>query len=129
MTLEARSWKQLETQSGTSFVGTWCSELRPLSTFEDFMDSVERNFAEAIRSAVDRYLDGRRQGADGPSASGSRRAIGAVWFTVEETVRYLGLRSRMALYQAVRRGQVPSHHFGRRLRFRRSELDEALARR
>lgn len=92
------------------------------------MDSVERHFAEAIRTAVDHYLDGRRQGAAGPS-SGSRRVIEAVWLTVEDAVRYLGLRSRMALYQAVRRGQVPAHRFGRRLRFRRSELDEALARR
>ena len=93
------------------------------------MDSAERNFAEAIRSAVDRYLDGHRLGVVGSPASGSRRAIEAVWLTVEDAVRYLGLRSRMALYQAVRRGQVPSHRFGRRLRFRRSELDEALARR
>lgn len=98
-------------------------------SIEDFMDSVERNFAEAIRSAVDHYLDGRRQGAAGSSASASRRATEAVWLTVEDAVRYLGLRSRMALYQAVRRGQVPAHRFGRRLRFRRSELDEALARR
>jgi len=93
------------------------------------MDSVERNFAEAIRSAVDRYLDGRRHGAADPPASPSRRTTEAVWLTVEDAVRYLGLRSRMALYQAVRRGQVPAHRFGRRLRFRRSELDEALARR
>jgi excisionase family DNA binding protein len=93
------------------------------------MDSVERNFAQAIRSAVDRYLDGRRHGAAGPSVSPSRRTTEAAWLTVEDAVRYLGLRSRMALYQAVRRGQVPAHHFGRRLRFRRSELDEALARR
>jgi len=49
-----------------------------------------------------------------------------VWLTVEEGVRYLGLKSRMALYQAVRRGQVPAHRIGRRMRFRRSELDEAL---
>ena len=50
-----------------------------------------------------------------------------VWLTVDETVAYLALPSRMALYQAVRRGQVPAHRFGRRLRFRRSELDAALA--
>jgi excisionase family DNA binding protein len=91
------------------------------------MDSVERNFAEAIRSAVDRYLDVRRQGSGGPS--GSRRAIEAVWLTVEETVRYLGLPSRRALYQAIRRGQVPVHRLGaRRMRFRRAELDQVLER-
>jgi len=89
------------------------------------MDSAERNFAEALRSAVDRYLDSRQSAAGSPP-SGSRRAIEAVWLTVEDAMRYLGLRSRMALYQAVRRGQVPAHRFGRRLRFRRSELDEAL---
>ncbi len=92
------------------------------------MDSVERNFAEAIRSAVDRYLDVRRQGSGGPSL-GSRRAIEAVWLTVEETVRYLGLPSRRALYQAIRRGQVPVHRLGaRRMRFRRAELDQVLER-
>ncbi|HTP24061.1 MAG TPA: helix-turn-helix domain-containing protein [Anaeromyxobacteraceae bacterium] len=93
------------------------------------MDSAERTFAEALRSAVDHYLDGRHPGTGTLPAPGSRRAIEAVWLNVEDAVSYLGLRSRMALYQAVRRGQVPAHRFGRRLRFRRSELDEALARR
>ncbi len=93
------------------------------------MDSVERNFAEAIRNALDAYLDRRRQGAVSTSGSLQRRTTEATWLTVDEAVLYLGLRSRMALYQAVRRGQVRAHHFGRRLRFRRSELDEALSRR
>jgi len=87
------------------------------------MDSVERNFAEAIRSAVDRYLDVRRQGSGGPS-SGSRRAIEGVWLTVEEAVRYLGLPSRRALYQAIRRGQVPVHRLGaRRMRVLANDSD------
>ena len=91
------------------------------------MDSVDRNFAEAIRSAIDHYLHRRQQGDATPSGSLPRRTTEAIWLTVDEAVLYLGLRSRMALYQAVRRGQVQAHHFGRRLRFRRSELDEALA--
>ena len=93
------------------------------------MDSAERNFAEALRSAVDNYLDDRGQRAAGPPTESSRRTIEVVWLNVEDAVSYLGLRSRMALYQAVRRGQVPAHRFGRRLRFRRSELDDALTRR
>jgi len=49
------------------------------------------------------------------------------WLGAEQAVRYLGLPSRKALYQAVRRGQVPVHRLGaRRMRFRRSELDQAL---
>ena len=91
------------------------------------MDSVDRNFAEAIRSAIDDYLHRRQRGAATTSGSLARRTTEATWLTVDEAVPYLGLRSRMALYQAVRRGQVRAHHFGRRLRFRRSELDEAIA--
>ena len=49
------------------------------------------------------------------------------WLTAEEAVAYLGLPSRKALYQAVRRGQIPVHRLGqRRMRFSRAELDEAL---
>lgn len=49
------------------------------------------------------------------------------WLTAEEAVTYLGLPSRKALYQAVRRGQVPVHRLGqRRMRFSRAELDQAL---
>jgi excisionase family DNA binding protein len=94
---------------------------------EDSMDSVDRNFAEAIRSAIDDYLYRRQQGGATQSGSLPRRTTEATWLTVDEAMLYLGLRSRMAIYQAVRRGQVRAHHFGRRLRFRRSELDEALA--
>ena len=57
----------------------------------------------------------------------SRRSSDHTWLTADEAAHYLGLRSRMALYQAVRRGQIPAHHLGRRLRFRRSELDALLS--
>ncbi len=50
------------------------------------------------------------------------------WLTSEDAVAYLRLPSRDALYQAVSRGQVPVHRMGRRLRFRRSELDARLLR-
>jgi len=51
------------------------------------------------------------------------------WLAADQAVRYLGLPSRKALYQAVRRGQVPVHRLGtRRMRFRRAELDQLLER-
>jgi excisionase family DNA binding protein len=50
------------------------------------------------------------------------------WLTSERAREYVGLPSKKALYQAVRRGQLPAHRLGRRLRFNRAELDEALAR-
>ena len=48
------------------------------------------------------------------------------WLTAEQAAAHLGLPSRKALYQAVRRGQIPVHRFGKRLRFSRAELDRAL---
>jgi excisionase family DNA binding protein len=50
------------------------------------------------------------------------------WLTADEATTYLGFPSRKALYAAVERGQVPAHRLGRRLRFRRAELDGLLAR-
>ncbi len=50
------------------------------------------------------------------------------WLTADETAGYLGLPTRKALYAAVERGQVPAHKLGRRLRFRREELDALLGR-
>jgi excisionase family DNA binding protein len=99
------------------------------------MIDADRAFAEALRNAIDEYL-ARRRGA-GQAGAGDpgghipnvRPASEATWLTVEEATAYLGLRSRMALYQAVRRGQVRAHYLGRRLRFRRTELDEQLSRR
>jgi excisionase family DNA binding protein len=47
--------------------------------------------------------------------------------TADEAASYLRLPSRKALYQAVRRGQVPAHRLGLRLlRFRREDLDRVL---
>ncbi len=50
------------------------------------------------------------------------------WLTVEQVVEYLAFPSRAAVYQAVRRGQIPVYRIGKRLRFKRSELDEAFQR-
>lgn len=47
------------------------------------------------------------------------------WLSADEAAAYLRLGSRKALYQRVRRGQIPAHRFGRTLRFRRDELDRA----
>jgi len=50
------------------------------------------------------------------------------WLTAEQAAVYLGLRTAKALYQRVRRGQVPAHRLGNRsLRFLPAELDAVLA--
>jgi excisionase family DNA binding protein len=52
------------------------------------------------------------------------------WMDADAAVVYLQFRTRKALYQAVRRGQVPVHRLGqRRMRFHRAELDKLLSER
>ena len=74
-----------------------------------------------------------------PAGPGARRPAPAVpdldaedrrlrWLTADEATAHLGFPSRKALYAAVERGQVPAHKLGRRLRFRRAELDALLDR-
>ncbi len=58
------------------------------------------------------------------TAQRASRTVG--WLTAGEAASYLGLPSRRALYMAIRRGQVPVHRLGRRMRFDARELDEAL---
>jgi excisionase family DNA binding protein len=49
------------------------------------------------------------------------------WLTADKAAAYLGLRSRKALYECVRRGQLPARRVGQRtLRFSTKELDDAL---
>lgn len=48
--------------------------------------------------------------------------------TADEVARYLKLSSRRAVYQAVRRGELTVYRLGRRIRFRRTDLDRALVR-
>jgi excisionase family DNA binding protein len=51
------------------------------------------------------------------------------WMTADQATQYLNLPSRKALYQAVRRGQIPGHRVGaRRLRFSKAEIDQVIAR-
>lgn len=47
------------------------------------------------------------------------------WMTATQAAAHLAM-SRRGLYAAIRRGQVRAHRLGRRLRFRRRDLDEAL---
>jgi len=50
------------------------------------------------------------------------------WLNPPQAARYLGLPSLKALYQAVRRGQIPAHRLGlKRLRFNKHELDKLMA--
>jgi len=48
------------------------------------------------------------------------------WLDPTQAAEYLALPSRKAVYEAVRRGELPAYRFGRRLRFRREELDAVL---
>jgi len=51
------------------------------------------------------------------------------WMNADELAEYLSLPSRKAVYQAVRRGEIPAYRLGeKRLRFRRDEIDEMLGR-
>lgn len=58
----------------------------------------------------------------------SKKPYGVLrWFDADETARHLGM-TRRGVYMAVRRGQVPVHRLGRRLRFDLAEVDAALTR-
>ena len=48
------------------------------------------------------------------------------WLTAKEAATYLLLPTVQALYQAVRRGQIPVHRLGNRMRFNVTELDKTL---
>lgn len=65
---------------------------------------------------------------ESPTDRERERRAAAAWLTADEATVHLGFPSRKALYQAVRRGQVPGHRIGRRLRFSRSEVDAWLNR-
>ena len=49
-----------------------------------------------------------------------------MWMTADQAAAYLGLPSRRALYMAIRRGHLPVHRLGRRIRFNSRELDDSL---
>jgi excisionase family DNA binding protein len=48
------------------------------------------------------------------------------WLDSQQAAAYMGFRSMKAFSHAVWRHQIPAHRFGRRLRFRASELDAAI---
>jgi excisionase family DNA binding protein len=53
--------------------------------------------------------------------------VGSPWLNADQAAKYLALPSAKAIYEAVRRGEIPAHRLGeRRLRFRRDELDALL---
>jgi excisionase family DNA binding protein len=59
-----------------------------------------------------------------------QQVVSSPWMDADAAVLYLGFPTRKALYQAVRRGQVPVHRLGqRRMRFHRAELDKLLSER
>lgn len=45
------------------------------------------------------------------------------WLTAKQAASYLRLSSEKAVYERVRRGQIPAFRFGRYYRFRVSDLD------
>jgi excisionase family DNA binding protein len=59
-------------------------------------------------------------------ACAKAKIVTGPWLSPRAAAGYLGLTLR-ALYQAVRRGQLPAHRLGRRLRFSQPELDETLS--
>ncbi len=91
------------------------------------------NDSPGVHVDVRRYEQRARSNGAGRNAAApaarERNTEHSVWLTAEDAVQYLGLCSRMALYKAIRRGHLRAHRLGRRLRFRRSELDDALDRR
>lgn len=48
------------------------------------------------------------------------------WLNADQAAAYLGLPTRNALYERVRRGSVRAHRWGRSLRFRPEDLDDAV---
>ena len=90
-----------------------------MNSAEIHRESSRLGLAESSTSGVQVPKLRRRSGALRPTE----------WLGARDAARYLGLPSRKALYQAVRRGQVPVHRLGtRRMRFRRIELDQVLQR-
>ena len=66
-------------------------------------------------------MRGRRVG------EAARRIVESPWLTAEEAAEYMRFPTVKALYQAVRRGEVPVHRrAARAMLFNRDELDRAL---
>jgi excisionase family DNA binding protein len=84
----------------------------------------------AIRVVVRKLLEdemGLAPRAPSPPRPPSR-SFTFEWLNASQAAAFLGLPTRKALYQAVRRGEVPVHRFGaKRMRFKKSELESLLA--
>lgn len=90
-------------------------------------DEAARVAAEVATVVLERLRGGATLPA--PAAPPARPPEIREWMTTDEVISLLGLPGREALYQMVRRGTLPAHRLGSRLRFKRSELDQVLARR
>jgi excisionase family DNA binding protein len=88
--------------------------------------SAETTQRIARRGPVPPRAGARRPAPAAPDLAAEDRRLR--WLTADEAAAHLGFPSRKALYAAVERGQVPAHKLGRRLRFRRAELDALLDR-
>ena len=60
------------------------------------------------------------------TGSASASAVSGPWFNADQAAEYLALPTAKAVYQAARRGEIPAYRFGKRLRFKRDELDDLL---
>lgn len=58
--------------------------------------------------------------------SSAAAQVPSPWFDAQEAAEYLRLKTVDQLHDMVRRGQIPVHRLGRRLRFHRLELDKML---
>jgi excisionase family DNA binding protein len=90
---------------------------------------VPRRHANPRRARAGRRAGGVPGEASPRDPRGEGGANRSEWLSADAAAEYLGLPSRRALYQAVRRGQVPARRLGpRRLRFSRADLDGVLGR-
>jgi excisionase family DNA binding protein len=81
----------------------------------------------SLTTVTSKTRERKRNRATDQSTPSSENALGP-WLSAEQAAEYLALTSTRALYPAVRRGELPAYRFGRRLRFRRNELDAVLSR-
>lgn len=59
------------------------------------------------------------------SFRGENREIQKIWFTTEEAAQYLG-KTKMAVWHLVSKGHLIKRKWGRRLFFKKAELDHLI---
>jgi excisionase family DNA binding protein len=62
------------------------------------------------------------------SKNTDRAPIDTPWLSAEQTATYLAMPSVKAVYQAARCGKIRAYKFGKRVLFKREELDAAIER-